>query len=307
MTFILAMGNPDYTIQMSDMRLTRGRSVVKENASKLGVLMCSNARMGFSYAGLAQAGRFITRDWMVKTLSESDMADLRIESVLEDFRIKVTNELRTSQSLRNLPAVTKRLSFVFSGFYYQSAFSCKQFWCVVTNYQDFDNRKDLNVARDEFKLTVYLHNEQSQHPDKTFLQRFGNWPPMTTAHWRELKSLLRKNKPPSAVLGKAENIIREISASASAENTIGKNILSVTIPADRSKNFSGLFHNEKPGNKIYTPDCIYLTSEGAFASMDLTIEKISNLETPFVVNKVRRNNPCPCGSRKKYKYCHGKR
>ena len=29
-------------------------------------------------------------------------------------------------------------------------------------------------------------------------------------------------------------------------------------------------------------------------------------QTPAVSDKVGRNDPCPCGSGKKYKHCHGK-
>ncbi len=27
---------------------------------------------------------------------------------------------------------------------------------------------------------------------------------------------------------------------------------------------------------------------------------------PFIARKIRPNDPCPCGSGKKYKYCHGR-
>lgn len=35
----------------------------------------------------------------------------------------------------------------------------------------------------------------------------------------------------------------------------------------------------------------------------LTIKKFE----PIVINKVGRNDPCPCGSGEKYKRCHGKK
>ena len=49
-------------------------------------------------------------------------------------------------------------------------------------------------------------------------------------------------------------------------------------------------------------------NEGKSISQNVAGENLSKQKTPFVRTqpKVGRNNPCPCGSKKKYKQCHGR-
>ena len=36
-----------------------------------------------------------------------------------------------------------------------------------------------------------------------------------------------------------------------------------------------------------------------------TIKRVSNSDELKILKKIPRNSPCPCGSGKKYKFCHG--
>ncbi|HNG47672.1 MAG TPA: SEC-C metal-binding domain-containing protein, partial [Agitococcus sp.] len=48
------------------------------------------------------------------------------------------------------------------------------------------------------------------------------------------------------------------------------------------------------------------SEEGMPAVVDGTQPDVGNMDNPYADQYVGRNDPCPCGSGKKYKQCHGR-
>jgi len=67
MTLIIAAGNPDQFVQVSDRRLTANGVVQDDESNKAIVLNCANARLSIGFTGLAKVGTFNTRDWILST------------------------------------------------------------------------------------------------------------------------------------------------------------------------------------------------------------------------------------------------
>jgi hypothetical protein len=61
MTFILALGNREQFIQISDQRLSWDGKLVEDESNKAGILLCKDARHIFGFTGLAKYGNFNTR------------------------------------------------------------------------------------------------------------------------------------------------------------------------------------------------------------------------------------------------------
>lgn len=81
------------------------------------------------------------------------------------------------------------------------------------------------------------------------------------------------------------------------------------------KEFSYLYsnlnnHSRKLSNKGHTPDELTKHPNNTLSSVPNNIVPFTNKNTgkqePIQVKKIGRNEPCPCGSGKKYKHCHGK-
>ena len=64
MTLIVALGNTEQVIQISDRRLTCDGKLIDDESNKCGVLFCLNARMAFGFTGLARWKNFETTKWL---------------------------------------------------------------------------------------------------------------------------------------------------------------------------------------------------------------------------------------------------
>lgn len=66
------------------------------------------------------------------------------------------------------------------------------------------------------------------------------------------------------------------------------------------------FHPEGASHALHGPNQVISTSEAQLLIADPTIGAAEPEDTPpMMVQKVGRNKPCPCGSGKKFKRCHG--
>lgn len=82
MTLILALGNSDQIIQISDRRLVANKVPVDEKSNKAGVLMCNPATLVYGFTGLARVGNFDTARWLVKVLFECCPPDFRFHNIM---------------------------------------------------------------------------------------------------------------------------------------------------------------------------------------------------------------------------------
>jgi hypothetical protein len=304
MTFILALGNSEQVIQISDRRLISNGRLYDDESNKAGILICSNARMAFGFTGLAQFGRFLTRDWLLDALFKCGAPNFSIGKILEDLKVEANKTFSENVALCAAAKKDKRLSIMFSGFIYFDD-PPRQGFAILTNYQNFETYQDDIEAWDEFAVTVW-HERRPADNVPTLLQRVGNWHSMTQNDMNELRKLLKDKKPSSAIIGKATELIREIADRPAAQGYIGKQLSSVCIPSNLNENIESSYHSAINKHEIHCVDRIILLPEGQDVFKDVKFGKVDTKTPPIVVPKVGRNRPCPCGSGKKYKYCHGR-
>jgi hypothetical protein len=297
MTFVLALANNDYVVQVSDRRLTCNGVLTDDESNKAGFLVCDDARLVFAFSGLAEHGQFKTRRWILETLLEVAPPDHSAREILERFTLRATDFFRTSQLLGNVPRCHKRLSIMFTGFSNDG----RTLNCIVTNFQDPDSGVDLPLASDTFSLYPKV-SKRLGALKHSFMQRIGAWRAMTANDERVLREFLLDGKPREAIMNKAVELIRAMADRPAACGTIGKQINSVCLTKSLGP-ISG-YHTDRPTDSIYLIDQVDLRK----VSTPLAISDLHfQVSGPVVaVPKVGRNRPCPCGSMKKYKHCHGR-
>lgn len=65
MTLILGLANQQQVILISDRRLSVNGKVVEDESNKAATLNLQDARLAVGFTGLARAGRFQTRRWLL--------------------------------------------------------------------------------------------------------------------------------------------------------------------------------------------------------------------------------------------------
>ncbi len=306
MTLILALGNVDQFIQISDRRLTRDGILVDDESSKSGYLYCRNARMAFGFSGLAKAGSFVTRDWLLDALAECGPPDYVIGHIIERLKVKATEIFNNNPNIIGLDEVSKHLSIMFSGYLLPGNYPRpRQAVAILTNYQNLGTGKDSVTNPAQF---YWNHWEEERPADDshTLIQRVGNSQAMTDSDVNILRSMLVERKPANAIKEKAIELLREIASRPNSQGTIGKQLMSIVIPANVKEATTGEYHTATNKSVYYLTDYVYSLPAGTGAIKNASIRDVTPGARPLVVPKVGRNQPCPCGSGEKYKDCHGK-
>jgi hypothetical protein len=302
MTLILALGNSEQVIQVSDRRLSWQGQVVEDESSKAGFLRCLNARLAFGFTGLAKYGEFRTRDWLLETLMAAGRPEGTAMEVLEGLRNRASETFRSHPALRGTRGSDKRLSIMFSG-YLDSHSPPLAGFAILTNYQNFDTGQDESEAWAEFRLT-FGSERRPGDGEPTLVQRVGNWHAMTRNDEGALRALLKDRKPSSAIVGKAVALIRQMADRPAAGGNVGKQLSVIQIPRDPLRPAESGYHSMGNSYTSYLADGVTLTPGGGWAHKDMLLRKLGPPGAPPVVlRKVGRNHPCPCGSGKKYKRC----
>jgi hypothetical protein len=141
------------------------------------------------------------------------------------------------------------------------------------------------------------------------VQCVGNWRATSKNDEATLRNLLKIRKPSKAIIGKAIKVMREIADRPAAGGTIGKQLTTIKIPSNFQAAVESGYYTILNRHEYYMADSVVLLGDkNKFAFKDIQLVAEDPLTTPpLIVSKVGRNHPCPCGSGKKYKYCHGKR
>jgi len=303
MTLILTLGNSEQMLQVSDRRLSRNGQLVEDESSKAGLLTCLNARLAFGFAGIAEYDLFRTRDWLLETLGDSG-PEYNAMEILERLRSRASDTFRKDPALRSLHPKDKRLSVMFSDYLYHHVPPLAAF-AILTNFQNVTRGVDETEALDEFLLT-FASERRPSVGEPTLIQRVGNWRAMTRDDEVALRSLLKDRKPRHAIIGKAVELVREMADRPVANNTIGKQLSVISLPRDPMLPVESGYYSSVNSYVGYMHDVVWIQPGWSQA---IKSPRYGPLRRPGVppafVAKVGRNHPCPCGSGKKYKQCHG--
>ncbi len=303
MTLILALGNKEHVAQISDRRLSSDGRLIDDESNKCGVVFCLNARMAFGYTGLARWQTFSTPKWLLKALHDSASPEFTIGEVLERLKTNATETFKNDPALKQVPKEHKRLAVMFSG-YINFDGEVKQGCAILSNYHNFENNTSRAWAADEF--SIHYSSARKDVPNPTLVQRIGNWHAMTDKDIDAMRELLSQKKPSQAIVGKAIEIIRDIADRPKSSGTIGKQLTSIVVPKDPNLGVSSNYSTDYAKPETYMPALVYLLPDLHMTVDNIFVEPVDDDTPPISVPKVHKNAPCPCGSNKKYKHCHGR-
>jgi hypothetical protein len=314
MTFVLALGNCDQVIQISDRKLTDARGnpcVLPEN--KATILTLPHGRLLVGFAGLARAGSFRTGIWIPEALAGAGKAaNHELLGTVERFTEAVATRFR-EPDLQAVPRRHRALSILFTGYNdYRPPPNLIAAW--VTNFQNLESRQDEEPWED-FKVTRWWFKPEIPAEEATYIQRIGAWLAMDDNRDRaDFRQMLEERRSADAIINAAVGRVREMAARPAAEGRIGRELSAAIVPAPRP---AGIERGEFPLQFGFHPEGASDVLLGVSEVVSLPgMEAIIGVpefrdvgpegSRPTWVQKVGRNKPCPCGSGRKYKHCHGR-
>jgi hypothetical protein len=306
MTLIIAMGNQQHVVLVSDRRLSSNGQPTNDESNKAGVFACRNARLAVAYTGLAvqetdfaRTNNFI--DWLPLALMKAAAPDYLMRPTIERFSERATQYFAGVQVRRR---TDKKTTVVLAGYCYDET-QPRQYSWRVTNFEDADGTESQEPF-DDFRFYCD-HGGRSTDQDAGFRALLGAHHKVRDDDIAPLDALIFKNKPAHALVGKAVEIIR---TAAQTNQGIGKQCNSVVLPKDLDAQAVVAYHSASLSSQYYTPwhveargneTGVYTIAEPVIESRDA-----NNQPLPISVPKVGRNEPCPCRSGLKYKRCHGR-
>jgi len=299
MTLLVGIAHPQYAILLSDRLLTTfGTSTPLAHQTKSGVLQTDDATMLYAYTGLARSGNFEAGRWITELLLGAGKAKHDLQAVLQAATESATKYFCSERDLLRVNAIDRRLMVMFLGF----AASGRIAYAELSNCTDAGTGKWLGEAKNEFAWGLMRSDDMSTRP------RFICWQGATTAisdtDFDRLDSLVGGGKPIIGVVTKAVDIIRDIAGRSASNGTIGKDVLAGFLDAATLR-FSSEFFPYRSSPSAYAIDRVDIRSAGdQLATVEMSLTQQS---AKFIDPLTRRRQPCPCGSGKQFRFCHGKR
>jgi hypothetical protein len=305
MTLIIGLGNQNQVALISDRRLSSNGKIVEDESNKACTFVCRDARLAVAFTGLAQAGSFLTRRWLLEAILESAQPDYMMRPTIARLCDRATIDFA---KITNVKKQYKRLSIVLAGYCYDEE-PPRCYFYQISNFEGFDH-KQPPLAEPSDKFSVYCMREsRPSNISPAIVLVAGAYQALNQKYVNTLLTLLRDNRPHQAIVGKGVEILRELAKSHKSNNVIGKQCTSIILPSDPKASPFGSYHSFKPTHKTYLPSYVMARGEegGAFIidSPEFHVEDSSGRPEILNVPRVGRNWPCPCGSGKKYKKCHG--
>lgn len=306
MTLLVSLRGPDYSILLSDRRLTAGSKRIDDEANKATVVTFEDAKLACAFTGIARAGRFSTTDLLLDCLSDSAPPDFLSVKSLQRLRDRLSREFSTNRHLVNLAKSDKRLAILFSGFHYSSG-CIFPVAAVLTNFRGFAGQEDLPFEPTNFVLREINMDQYSK------VGFAGAWPAMDPVDVESLNRMLNAGKPAKAVINKAIDIFHRTADRQAGATTIGGQLTSITIWAKKNAPTETAYHVRQSSPIVYSPNIAHLTRKSTLIAKGGLVYQSDRHGNPvkdarpMAVPKVHRNAPCPCGSNIRYRNCHGKR
>jgi hypothetical protein len=303
MTLILRLANEQQVALISDRRLTANGKVVEDEFNKAITLNLDDARVAVAFTGLARAGTFDTRRWLLTALLESATPEHAMEPTIRRFC------RRASQDFAQLVMSNKthkRLTVVLAGYCYNEAPPRCYYWSV-SNFEGFDSAGPLSEARDEFRVEWYRNKNRSEEP-YSLIATAGVATRMSDDHTESLRAILQEKKPASAIVGEGVEVLRAMARSRESNNLVGEQCTSIILPSSPDAEGVWSYHSSRVSRKGHAPSLIEARSgrmNFMIDSPEFEVRDDTGRSLPVTLPKVGRNQPCPCGSGKKYKRCCG--
>lgn len=278
--------------------------LIEDESNKCGIVFCPDARLAFGYTGLARYGSFKTIEWLIKALCDSGPPTFIAQDIIERLRENATKTFLEHPSLQRASRVDKKLTIMFSGYIYGSGVP-QQGYAILSNYVNLETYYQYDVTQDDFRVRFYKEIDVANNP--TLIQRVGNWSGIRDEDIYMLRQMLTEQKPRNAILNVGVDFIRELASRGKSANSIGKQLTSICIPSDLRESSITDYHSNSVRRETYMPAQVFLFPDRHGAISNISIKPVEDDTPPMSVPKVSKNAPCPCGSKLRYKSCHGKR
>lgn len=296
MTFAIVVANADQVIQVSDRRLTWEGALGTDAATKAGHMLCDDASVLYCFTGLATIHSHCTSSWLMDALSESAKQNSLWRELIEIFAERASLYFATTPAILELQPSYRRLTVMLTG-YKPNGFIVN---ALISNFQDFVHF----INHPEAQASFTVHAEQSSVPaplNPTIIQAIGTFGALTDADEAELRRMLEQRAPAEAIRQKAASLVQAISDRHKSGGTVGKRLNTARLDfTNPTSPVSGYIADviENGISLIDQVDCRSYGTGLKIGSFQLTAG------SPVVFPKVHRNAPCPCGSGKKYRFCH---
>lgn len=304
MTLVLTLGNRDQVVQISDRRLSTNGKPIDDESGKTGVLFCPNARLAFGYTGIARFKSFDTFSWLLQALHDSAPPSFIAQDIIETLKVRATQTFATHPALVPAPRSVKALSVLFSGYIYGTGYP-KQGYALLSNYVNLRTGHRYSEPQDEFETRFFSETDASDNP--TMIERIGNWHGIADADMYELRQLISERKPREAIVGVAVDLLRKIADRPKSANCIGKQLTTICISPDITEPVETAYHSNVVRRPTYMPAHVFLFPDNHATVSNISVVPVEPDTMPMSVPKVNKNAACPCGSRVRYKKCHGKK
>jgi hypothetical protein len=302
-TMIITLGNVRNAILVSDRRLTLPGGGYDDESNKAFVLTTRDARMAIGFAGLAEAPtlRFKTRFWLAQALAEVAPPNHTIVEMLP--RLKA----RADRDISALRVTDKRLSITGVGYIYPNGQPRLAFF-RLSNFESPDMQPLVaDRAARQFQEWTWWAEEDVPSAMLGNISGFFMLPSQAQSVWDETKEWVRTDKPSEAIVSRTVKLIRLTADDRKTQGSVGRQCMSVVISSDPTVQPTSRYHTSEVKATSYMPGSIDARGgpHPVLAVMDASFGAVDEA-VPTVVPEVPRNRPCPCGSGRKYKYCHGR-
>ena len=263
MTLLLSLSNRSYSIVLGDRRLAQPDGTVGDDeANKLCVLFCDDARVTIAFTGLASYSHFTTQDWLRDTLYEIGKKTHTLADILRIFQAKASYMF--AQISR---AIGKRqpIAFLVSGFRYSP--DAQNICYVISN---FDSNAHTLSPTDKLDL----HTLCAKHTPT--VEAAGYTIAFTEKDREALQKMLSAGNPAPKVLRKAVQIMRRVSMDRKSRGFVGGQCNSGVVPQRPDTNVVATYHSVKPTFRAFGPDVVLAVTDcGAAVTGTLLCETYS--------------------------------
>ncbi len=295
MTLILTAINHRCAIQISDRRLTANGALVDDEANKAISLITPDARLTVGFTGLARAGTFDTRDWIMEAVNKAAIIDASAAGIITRFTNIATKTFHETRAIRQVDRSARRLDVVFAG--YSHALAPPQIvYALVTNAH-------ANGTTDDFDIHWYQERRPADGVS-AWLSAAGNAAALRADDVAVIGAAMQKQISPKDLQAVLHSRMVKIADRPASGGLIGKQFDTIILERDGGLTVT-MYDSAVVKNELHIAASIVVFGPGKILmAKDGTI-KTDDPNAAMVVPRMRRNKPCSCGSGKRYRDCHG--
>lgn len=280
MTLLISAATKDAVVIVADRRLSWNGKLVADEANKIVVLGCDDARCAVAFCGAAKVEDFDVYHWLIETLSTVDKY-----TVLEilDSLSEAANRAPLLGALGKLPPSERGLTFVLAGFQYSET--------EVEPICSYVSNTDWVESTTQPKFT-----RSTAHFEVGSVEINGM---ASAVRPRELEALrlTAATRSSRTTALRSASLLRHVSRRSG--ETVSEHCNVVVIPRTAGSLITSSFHSSKPRN--------FVSLGGAVLNTSTVRRHLQNQLFQgdlFSGPNISPDDPCWCGSGAAFGRCH---